>query len=118
MEINPEQLLVNAIKDGIREGVKSRLTTGYQNPFEKLILDVISKYDGDLRTLISEGMTSAIGDEKFREELKASIRSILAKTLVQRFGGELEKQVNTLKSDPTTRARITLAIEDILKSNI
>lgn len=39
----------------------------------------------------------------------------LAKTLVQRFGGEIEKQVNVFKSDPTTRARITLAIEDIVK---
>jgi hypothetical protein len=35
--------------------------------------------------------------------------------LVQRFGGELEKQVNALKSDPTTRARITIAIEEIVK---
>jgi len=32
------------------------------------------------------------------------------------LGGELEKQVNVLKSDPATRARITLAIEEIVKS--
>jgi hypothetical protein len=40
---------------------------------------------------------------------------MLAKVLIQRFGGEMEKQVNVLKSDPTTRARITLAIEEIVK---
>jgi len=30
------------------------------------------------------------------------------------MGGELEKQVNKLKSNPETRARITLAISDII----
>lgn len=45
-----------------------------------------------------------------------AVRTTLAKTLVQKFGRELEKQVNALKSDPTTRARITIVIEEIVAS--
>lgn len=117
MEIDTEQLLLNAIKDGLREGVKSRMTNGYSsNPFDKAIGETLAKFDGQVRDIIASAMKSAIDDEVFRDDMRVSIRSILAKTLVQRFGGELEQQVNKLKSDPMTRARITLAIEDIVKS--
>lgn len=115
VEIDAEELLVNSLRDGLREAVKSKLT-GYQSPFDNLIKELIAKYDTDFRSLLGGAINSAIGDEKFREEIRDAIRHNLAKTLVQRFGGELEKQVNALKSDPTTRARITLAIEEIVKS--
>lgn len=117
MEIETEKLLLNAIKDGLREGVKDRMTKSYgSNPFDAAINETLKAHDGAVRTLITEAMNSAIGDEAFRASMKEQIRSILAKTLVQRFGGELEQQVNKLKSDPATRARITLAIEEIVKS--
>jgi hypothetical protein len=69
-----------------------------------------------MRTLLVEGIKSALSDESFRDQIKAALRTKLAKVLIERFGGELEKQVNTLKSDPATRARITLAIEEIIKT--
>lgn len=116
MEINAEQLLENAIRDGIREGVKSRLSNHYgSSPMDKLIDFCINARSEEFRTLLDDSLKSCLNDIEFRETIAASVRSTLAKTLVQRFGGELEKQVNTLKSDPTTRARITLAIEEIVK---
>lgn len=111
-----EKTLQQAIQDGIRDGVKSRLTNNYgDNPLSKLISESLSKQDGEIRLMLSDALQSAIGDEKFRKEIRDAVRHTLAKTLVARFGGELEKQVNVLKSDPTTRARITLAIEQIVK---
>ena len=115
MIIESDKLLENALRDGLREGIKSKLT-GYNGPFDELIKTSLEKHQVSMREMIHEAMQSCIGDAEFRQELKESIRHTLAKTLVQRFGGELEKQVNTLKSDPTTRARITLAIEEIVKS--
>lgn len=116
MQINADQLLENAIRDGLREGVKQRLAVTYNNPLEKVINAAITGRAGEFREILDEGLASCVGDPDFREEIKSSVRTILARTLVQRFGGELEKQVNALKSDPATRARITIAIEDIVKS--
>lgn len=114
-----EKELTNAIRDGLREGVKQKLSSNYgSNPIGNLIESVIKSHDAELRSLLNDSFVSAIGDAKFREEIQASVRHILAKTLVSRFGGELEKQVNVLKSDPTTRARITIAIEEIVKSKL
>lgn len=115
MEVDADELLVNAIRDGIRAGVKSKFD-GYHSPIGDLIAGALKKHDAEFRGMLEDAIGSAIGDESFREEIASSVRSKLAKTLVQRFGGEMEKQVNILKSDPTTRARITIAIEEIVKS--
>lgn len=115
MEIDTDQLLLNAIRDGLREGVKSKFS-GYHSPIEKLIEQAVSKHSESFRNLLEDSIASCIQEESFREEIAKATRTSLAKLLVQRFGGEIEKQVNVLKSDPTTRARIVLAIEEIVKS--
>lgn len=116
MEIDADQLLGNALRDGIRDAVKAKFTSSYQNPMDKLMDAAIAKHSESLRQILDSALKTTIGDPAFREDIALSLRSVLAKTLVQKFGGELEKQVNVLKSDPTTRARITVAIEEIVKS--
>lgn len=91
MDTNEE--LIRAVKDGIREGVKTKLSA-YNSPVDKLIIDVLHTHDGALRSLLGGAIESAIGDMSFREEIKSGVRHTLAKLLVQRFGGEMEKQVN------------------------
>jgi hypothetical protein len=115
-QMDLEKSLTAAIEAGIKEGVKARLTSQYgDNPLTQLIGDVLKTHGGEFRSMLDDALSSAIGDAEFREEIRTSVRHILAKTLVARFGGELEKQINILKSDPVTRARITLAIEEIVK---
>ncbi len=113
-----EKVLINSIQDGIRDGIKSKLSGSYNNPLDGIINDALKRYDADLRSMLYEAVQSAVGNEAFRNEIAVATRHKLAQTLVQRFGGELEKQVNVLKSDPSTRARITLAIEEIVKERL
>jgi DNA-binding FrmR family transcriptional regulator len=114
MEIDVNKAIENAMRDAIQAGVKKHLVDDYNSPLKKLIEAAIVANQSTMRTLLEQGIASCMSDELFREEIKQGVRHHLAKILVQRFGGELEKQVNTLKSDPTTRARITLAIEQIV----
>lgn len=113
-----EKLMLNAIQDGIREGVRNKLTGSYNNPLDGIINDTLKRHDAELRTMLYGAVQSAVGDDAFRSEVAIAVRHKLAQALIQKFGGELEKQVNVLKSDPTTRARITLAIEAIVKERL
>lgn len=115
MNIETDQLLENAMRDAIREGVKNQLVGGYNSPLTKLIAEAFTTHHASIKTMLEEAVASSVNDPSFREEIATAVRHSLAKTLVARFGGEMEKQVNVLKSDPTTRARITLAIEEIVK---
>lgn len=114
MEIDSDKLLERSIRDGITDAVKSKLG-GYGGPMEKLLSSAFEKHVPAMRTMLEEAIASCIGDAEFVETIRSAVRHKLANTLIQRFGGEMEKQVNVLKSDPTTRARITLAIEKIVK---
>lgn len=115
MEIDGEKILKDAILTGVRECVSKKLMD-YNSPLNVLISSSVEKHSTEIRTLLEDSIQSCITDPVFRSDIAAATRQNLAKLLVQRFGGELEKQVNVLKSDPTTRARIVLAIEEIVKS--
>jgi hypothetical protein len=110
-----QSLLIQAVKDGIRDGVKSRMGSNYNNPIDKVIDSVLANEAEKMRGMIASSISSALDDKQFVNEIKQAIRSKLASILVQKFGGELEKQVNALKRDPTTRARITVAIDKIVQ---
>jgi hypothetical protein len=109
-----QEQLVAAVKQGLSQAVRDRLTSAYGDPpFAKVLQDIVAQQVPEMRTMLTAAVTDAIADPEFRDELRLALRASLAKLLVSRFGGELEKQVNALKSDPATRARITLAIEQI-----
>lgn len=116
MSAELEHELLNIVRDGLRTAVKDSLSRSYNSPLDGLLVKIIGEQSNAIRLLLVEGISEAMVDGAFRDEVKAALRTHLARVLVQRFGGELEKQVNTLKSDPATRARITLAIEEILKT--
>lgn len=114
MNINADEVLENFLKDALREAVKSKFS-GYNSPLDKLIVEAIAKHSSSLTELLESSVAACVASDEFRMNIADAVNKSLAKTLIQRFGGEVEKQVNALKSDPTTRARITLAIEQIVK---
>lgn len=112
-----DRVIETAIRDGIKEGIKNKLQSCYgDNPISKVLDSCIATQAEAFREILNESLAACVKDKEFREQVAISVRHTLAKTLISRFGGELEKQVNVLKSDPATRARITLAIEEIVKS--
>lgn len=114
MDLNT--IMEHAIRDGILSGIKAKFAQSYNNPLDVVMNDALGKFTPGLRSLLEDAIYSCINDVEFREQVSTAVRAKLAKTLIARFGGEMEKQVNILKSDPTTRARITLAIEEIVKA--
>lgn len=115
MEIDADKLLERAVNDAFRAGIKKAFT-GYNSPLDKLVAAAIDKQSSAFRALLEEAIGTCVLNDGFRQEIREAVHRHLAKTLIQRFGGEIEKQVNVLLSDPTTRARITLAIGEIVKT--
>lgn len=115
MKINANKLLLDAIRDGIREGIKGKMSQSYGNPLDELLKAAVAKHGPSIQALVADAIGACLADDAFRGTVAEQVRHIVAKQLVQKFGGELEKVVNQLKSDPTTRARITLAIEEVVR---
>lgn len=116
MEIDADKLIANALRDGVTKAVQERIC-GYNSPLNGSIDRAIESQRSAIESLLTESLESCLGDHEFRAIIADATRQKLAKVLVARFGGELEKRVNELKSDPSTRARITVAIDNIVKQS-
>jgi len=110
-----EKQILAQVNKAIGEAVVSELV-GYNKPLSKLTASVIYNNEDTLYKLINEEFSGLLNSDGFKSELKKALNEKLAKTLVSRMGGELEKQVNELKQNPQTRAKITLAINEIIES--
>lgn len=107
------EFLTVAVRDGFSSAIRDRLMSLHANPLQRVVEKVFSDNEEWMKSILNDAISVCINSPDFREAVKQAVRERLAKTLVQRFGGELERQVNVLKSDPATRARITLAIESM-----
>lgn len=115
--LNAEEILITSLKEGLVRGVKDSFDR-YNSPLQKLYEQALTNQQAGLQQLLQESISSCVNDETFKEEIRAATRQTLAKLLVQRFGGELEKQVNALKSNPVTRAQITMSLDKIVAENL
>jgi hypothetical protein len=109
-----EDAILKSACKAIEDSIKAELA-GYQKPLSKIVLDVIDRHHAELEKLVDASLCGLIASEEFKVALKKALDDKLAKVLIDRMGGELEKQVNALKANPATRAQITLAIDRIIK---
>lgn len=109
-----EKTLTSAVHSAIFEAVKAKIA-GYNSPLDPMINAVVEKRGDLIRTLVDDAFTDALSGQ-LREGLRTALAHKLAKILVSKMEGEIEKRVNDLRSNPTTRATITLAVENAIKS--
>lgn len=112
-EVNFELEVQDAVKKSIREAIEKSLS-GYSSPLEKLIKSEVDKCQGSISMLINESIMHCMQLD-IREQIREALSHKLARLLVTKMEGELEKKVNDLRSSPETRARIVLAIDNAIK---
>lgn len=108
-----ESQILTAARDGIHKAIESCLG-GYNSPLHKVIEQVCTARGDLLKTLVDDAFSEVLSGS-LREGLKQALSHKLAKILVSKMEGEIEKRVNDLRSNPTTRATITLAVEQAIK---
>lgn len=109
-----ESQILQAAKSGLSDAFNKELV-GYNKPLSNLVQKVIEKNQSQLFDLINNEVVNLIGGDEFRQALQDELNKKLARTLIERMGGELESRVNELKQNPETRAKITLAISSIIR---
>lgn len=87
---------------------------GYDKPLSKITEDVIESHYNEIYNIIDTEVSGLIRCKAFKGELKKALNAKLAKIMISKIGGTLEKQVNKLRSNPETNAKITLAITKLI----
>jgi flagellar basal body-associated protein FliL len=93
--------------------------SAYNSPLKEAVNSALTVHRDALHKLASESVSELVNSDEFKQSMKTEMKRKLAKVLISQYGGEIEKTVGQLKADPTSRAKMTLAIytvmEDILK---
>jgi hypothetical protein len=110
-----EEIVLKRVKESIQDAVKARLSQGYaDNPLNKLVDYVVTSHVEELKDILDGAMDKAIKGQ-FKKELQDAFNHKLARVLVSKFEGEIEKRASEMRSSPEFRARVTLAIEKAIK---
>ena len=129
---NLEEEILNATKTILINGIKS--LDGYNNPTKSLVNSVIKEYEPSISLLFKNAVETTIRSDNFKEELQNTkkrhtsisllfiVNCELQKLISQRIVRELVSQsessiariVQKMKQDETFRARLTLAVDNIV----
>lgn len=113
MEINDNDILRIA-KEAIRGKVVERFTTSWSSPLNKLADEVVNQYSPELKVLFEDCLNTITQSKSFKEIVREEFVHKVARSLVGKLEGTVEKTVNKLKNDPTLKAKMILAIENII----
>lgn len=113
--ISLEQQLHNTVRDCLVAGIAKSLESGYGNPLVKLAEAAVTSRQGEIQALFIGAIDKALSAD-FLPVLQQACAHKLAKVLVSKMEGEIEKKANDLRSNPETRAKITIAISKCIES--
>lgn len=108
-----EQQIADAAKGAVGQAVKASLT-GYSSPLQKMVNEVVAERTDTIKSLLRDGLDSALNGSAFKKEIRDAFNHKLARTLMSKYEGEIEKQANALRQQPEFRARVVLAIEAVV----
>ena len=111
-ELNLEEEILNATKTILINGIKT--LDGYSNPTKPIVNSVIKEYEPSISLLFKEAIEKTIRSDNFKEELQKLISQRIIRELVSQSESSIARIVQKMKQDETFRARLTLAVDNIV----
>jgi hypothetical protein len=108
-----EKEILDKVKDSIAEAISSSLV-GYNSPLSILSKKVIDDNFDDIYGIMNKAFKSVIRTEEFEKTILQEFEHKVAKMLVGQMSGHVEKAVNNIRQDPRLKAKMILAIENII----
>ncbi len=103
-----EALAMSAIKERMVNAINHRSLIDVTDR-------VISDRRDELIAFLGECLSSALDDPAMKETMRDEFRHKVAKNLVAKLEGSVEKAVQSYINDPTRRARMIIAIERMIE---
>ncbi len=105
-----KEVVFSALKDKIGSAIN------YQE-MHSLIEEVITERKPEIKTLLDECFDAFFADPGMKQAIIDEFQHKVAKNLVAKLEGTVEKSVNDYRNDPTLRAKLILGIERILEES-
>lgn len=106
-----EHVIIDTVREAITTHLTKRLSESYNSPLDPFLKACIEKHAPKIADLYDQAVVEAIKGADLRASLAEAFTHKLARVLVGKFEGEIERRAGEMRSDPTFRAKVILAIE-------
>ena len=111
-ESNLEEEILNATKTILINGIKT--LDGYSNPTKPIVISVIKEYEPSISIIFKDAIEKTIQSDTFKEVLQKLIAQRIVRELVGQSESSIARIVQKMKQDETFKARLTLAVDNIV----
>jgi len=108
-----EDKILEEVRRSVHESIVTNLTK-YNGAMHKACDIAVADHQEAIHGMLSNAIAELIGTTDFKEAINKALKQKMAKVLVGKFGGELESTINKLKADPSTRAKMVLAVDNVI----
>lgn len=109
-----ERQVLNQVQSSIAKAIDSELV-GYNKPLSKIAEKVINNNFDEVYAIMNDAFKKVVRTKEFKDTILTEFEHKVAKLLVGQMSGYVEKAVNSVKQDPTLKAKMILAIENIIE---
>lgn len=98
----------------MNESIKSVLTA-YNSPLSLLVKSVVDENAKELRAIISDSFRLVISTDEFKQSIVNAFSHKVARTIISNNDGLFEKVSNELKQDAVFKAKMSLAVSNVVE---
>jgi len=109
-----EMDVLQTLQQSMNEAIKTNLT-GYNNPLQRLISVVVENHSLELKTIISESFVQVIKTKEFKASIVSAFSHKVSRSIISNNDGLFDKVSNQLKQDSTFKAKMTLAVSNVVE---
>lgn len=102
------------VTQALHSKIGERLS-GYSSPLNAIIDGVVQENSEKIQQICRESLAAVTNSKEFAKAIKEEFTHKVAKSLVAKLEGTVEKAVEVLRQNPTLRAEMILKIEKIIK---
>ena len=111
--ISLEKDVLKSVQVSIDKAILTTLTD-YNSPLKKIILEVVAQNSNELKSIILESFEKVIRTEDFKQSIINGFSHKVARTIISNNDGLFEKVSNELKQDASFKAKMTLAVSNVV----
>lgn len=115
-EIISKKTILKIAQEAVHAKVAEHLGSSYNSPLNSILSEVITEHRDELKKIFDIALREAFEHEHFKNAVHDAFNHKLAKVMVSKLEGSVEKAVDAMRQDQTLRAKMILAIEEIINA--
>lgn len=109
-----ESQILQVAQTSIAAAIKESLTN-YQSPLVALTRSVVNDHTTELRSMISDAFVQVIRTDDFKKSIVDAFSHKVARSVISNNDGLFDKVANELKQDATFKAKMALAVANVVE---